>query len=288
MTVRILAMFASPKGLSAIRLGEEQRVMEQCISRGTRRSQVRLQCHHASTVDDLARALLERSYEIVHLSGHGDGSGFVLENEAGETYVPPPAALALLFASHSPPIRCVILNSCYSLTQGVLTALGVPFTIASERPLDDIAAIEFTRGFYDAIGAGHDVRKAYDAGIQRCLLKSSDPSRLPKLLTQSDVRQWPRERLPIPLDDGSVVLPSDLVKEGYCSCERPMCVDADAKVYCYFPRSLSYWVITTGLYRKCYDEVIRCSRCRRKHKRGHVGRNNSCGRPYKHQRLQSD
>jgi hypothetical protein len=262
--------------------------MEQCITRSMRRSQIRLECHHATTVDDLARALLDHPYEIVHLSGHGNGAGFVLENDIGEPYVPPPAALASLFSEHSPPIECVILNSCYSLTQGVLTALGVPFTIASERPLDDSVAIEFTRGFYDAIGAGRDVKRAYVAGIQRCLLKNSDPSRLPTLLSRAEVRQWPKEKLPIPLDDGSVVLPGEIVREGYCSCERPTCVEANEKVYCYFVRSLPRWVVATGLYRKCYDELIRCPRCRRKHKRGHIGRKNACDRPYKHQILQKD
>jgi hypothetical protein len=288
MTMRILAMFANPKGTNAIRLGEEQRVIQQCVNRSRQRSQIRLDCHQATTVDDLARALLEDPYEIVHLSGHGAGGGFVLETEDGRPYVPPPAALAELFKEHSPPISCVILNSCYSLTQGVLTAFGVPFTIASERPLDDTAAIEFTRGFYDAIGAGRDVRKAYVAGVQRCLLKRSDPSRLPTLLTRAEVREWPREKLPIPLDDGSVVLPSEIAKEGLCTCERAACVDADDKVYCYFVKSLARWVINTGLYRKCYDERIRCPRCRKKHKRGHIGRKNACDRPYAHQVLQKD
>lgn len=288
MLVRILALFANPMGTDAIRLGEEQRVIEQCIGRSKQRSKIRLTCHHAATVDDLARALLEGQHDIVHLSGHGSGKGFVLEDDDGRPHVPPPAALAGLFEAHSPPINCVILNSCYSLTEGVLTALGVPFTIASERPLDDEAAIEFTRGFYDAIGAGCDVRKAYMAGVQRCLLKNHDPSRLPTLLAGAEVREWPREKLPIPLDDGSVVLPDDIVSEGECACERANCVDAKGKVYCYFKRGLPRWVVNTRLYRKCYDELIRCPRCKKRHKRGHIGRKNSCARPYVHQVLQRD
>ena len=73
MAVRILAMFANPRGTSALRLGEEQRVIEQCIGRSVRRNQIRLECHHATTVDDLARALLEKPYDIIHLSGHAEG-----------------------------------------------------------------------------------------------------------------------------------------------------------------------------------------------------------------------
>lgn len=113
----ILAVFANPKGTDTLRLGEEQRVIQECIKRSRRRAQLRLDAQHAATVDDLARVLLEAPYAIVHLSGHGGSEGFVLEDDGGRPFVPPPAALARLLRDHSPPIECVILNSCYSLTE---------------------------------------------------------------------------------------------------------------------------------------------------------------------------
>ena len=182
----------------------------------------------------------------------------------------------------------MILNSCYSLTEGIFTALGVPYTIASERPLADKAAIEFTRGFYDALGAGRNIRASYDEGVRRCLLKGCDTHRVPAILAKDEVRQWPREKLPIALDIGKVIFPSQIVAEGYCSCERNACVDSSQKVYCYFTKENSRWVITKRLYWRCYDKLIRCPRCRRKHKRGHIGRRGRCGGPYAHQILQRD
>ena len=224
----------------------------------------------------------------MHLSGHGTGQGFALEDDRGHIFVPPPAALARLFHDHSPPIECVILNSCYSLTEGILTALGVPYTIATERPLADEAAIEFTRGFYDAFGTGCNIQGSYDEGIRRCLLKRFDPRRLPSLLKSDELLLWPRERLPIPLDDGSVVLPTEIVWEGVCECDRESCVDEHQKVHCYFKKGLSRWVIRKRLYQHCYDELVRCPRCRRKHKRGHIGRRVGCNKPYTQQILQRD
>lgn len=285
---RILAVFANPKGTDNLRLGEEQRVIHQCIERSPLRAQLQLDVRPAATVDDLARALLEAPYAIVHLSGHGSDKGFVLEDDGGQPFVPPPAALARLLHDHSPPIECVILNSCYSLSEGTLNALGVPFTVASERPLDDVAAIEFTRGFYDAVGAGRDIRAAYDEGITRCLLKRFDPRRLPSILDKDEVRQWPRERLPIALEDGSVILPGQVIAEGFCSCERTACVDANGKVYCYWTKDNSRWVNAKRLYRRCYDELVLCRRCGRRHKRGHLGRRGKCGKPYAHQILLRD
>lgn len=66
------------------------------------------------------------------------------------------------------------------------------------------------------------------------------------------------------------------------------CVDSAGKVYCYFPRDLSPWVITTGLYKKCYDEIVDCPRCAAQHKRGHIGRDGICGRPFRDQESQTD
>lgn len=284
----MLAVFANPKGTETLRLDEEQRVMRECLERGPARQTVRLDVRTAATIDDLARALLGAPYDIVHISGHGSGKGLLLEESSGRPVVPPPAALAQLFSAHVPPLRCVILSSCYSLTQGILMALGVPFTVATEQSLSDEAAIEFTRGFFDAVAAGRDIEFAYNEGIRRCLLKSHDPLRLPRMLRQGEVLEWPRSSLPIPLDDGTVVYPRDIVAEGYCTCERNTCVDTNRKVYTYFTKRQSRWVRTTGLFWRCYDEVIRCPRCKRKHKRGHVGRRGRCLRPYVHQVLQRD
>lgn len=82
------------------------------------------------------------------------------------------------------------------------------------------------------------------------------------------------------LDDGHWVFRADIAYEGLCRCERNSCVDSSTKVRCVFPRTLSTWVISKGLYWKCYDEIVLCPRCSRRHKRGHVGRAIDCGRPY--------
>ncbi len=288
MIKRILAVFANPKGSSSLRLGEEQKVMEQCIRRSKARSKIRIRYLQAATVDDLMRSLLDEAYHIVHISGHGTGMGLVLEDENGQPAIPSPMSLAQVFGVYSPPLECVLLNCCYSLREGMLTAFGVPFTIAAETPLYDDFAIEFTRGFYDAVGAGRDIPFAYREGVQRCLAKKFDPSRLPRLLRQDEILAMPKEELPIVLDDGSAIFPQEIKAQGPCRCERKNCVGHQGKVYCYFRKGLSRWVIKAGLYRRCYDQTKLCPRCRKKHKRGHIGRNGYCAKPYRNQSKQSD
>ena len=92
----------------------------------------------------------------------------------------------------------------------------------------------------------------------------------------------------IVLDNGYWFRKDKIVRQGTCRCERNSCVGRNDKVYCYFPSSLSSWVIEKGLFWRCYDEVVVCTRCSRQHKRGHSGRNGVCGRPYLNQGRQSD
>ncbi|XXX78716.1 hypothetical protein WMF30_08060 [Sorangium sp. So ce134] len=90
------------------------------------------------------------------------------------------------------------------------------------------------------------------------------------------------------LDSGYWIPRSEIVREGTCRCDRNTCVGHNEKVFCYFQKSLSSWVVNTGLFWRCYDEVISCPRCSEKHERGHVGRQGVCGRPYRSQETQSD
>ena len=90
------------------------------------------------------------------------------------------------------------------------------------------------------------------------------------------------------LDSGYWIFREDVAREGECRCERNACVDSNTKIHCFFPRTLPDWVITKGLYWKCYDEIIACPRCSKSHKRGHIGRAGTCGRPYLNQDAQTD
>ncbi|WP_170378680.1 HNH endonuclease [Ruegeria atlantica] len=90
------------------------------------------------------------------------------------------------------------------------------------------------------------------------------------------------------LDSGVWKKKGDIVREGYCTCDRNTCVGKQEKVYCYFDAQLSEWVVTTGLFWRCYDEVVACPRCGDEHIRGHIGRRDYCDNPYVDQVNQTD
>lgn len=116
-------------------------------------------------------------------------------------------------------------------------------------------------------------------------------------LTAEDLRHLGVELSPVQiLDESGIVLlednhwvfRNDVAYEGLCECERSWCVDANEKVFCVFANTLSSWVIAKRLYWKCYDEITTCPRCSHRHKRGHVGRAQICGSPYREQDGQTD
>jgi len=97
----------------------------------------------------------------------------VFEDAAGGLRVPSSEALAELLSRRQ--VRTAILNACFSLSVGRFAGIGLDFTVASTGPVADPAAIEFTRGFYDAVGAGEDIPEAYEEGLSCARLKGYVP-----------------------------------------------------------------------------------------------------------------
>ena len=162
----ILAVFANPRGSNPLRLSAEDRVIHECLRLSKYRGKISLDVLHAATIHDVRRALLEKDYRIVQFSGHGTGLGLALEDQLGQMRLVPQEALAEFLSAYSPPIECVILNACYSKLQGQLIAAKVPYVIEMDGAISDEGATEFTRGFYDAIGAGKDIEFAYQEGCR--------------------------------------------------------------------------------------------------------------------------
>jgi hypothetical protein len=132
-----------------------------------------------------------------------------------------------------------------------------------------------------------EVFRTLFAALERETVTTEDLRQLlEKLVEEPTPRAIPEDI--ILLEGGYWVYRQDVARQGECQCERNACVDSEGKVYCYFPRDLSPWVITTGLYKKCYDEIVDCPRCAAQHKRGHIGRDGICGRPFRDQESQTD
>jgi hypothetical protein len=167
--MRVLLVCANPRGTDPLRTAEEDRTLRESLRLSPNRDSIEVETLNAATIDDLRRALLRKTFDIVHFSGHGTQTGLVFEDETGKLMVPHSNALADLLERRN--VKVAVLNACYSLAVGRLSAIGLEYTVASTGSISDPGAIEFTRGFYDALGAGTSVPDAYAEGLSAAQLK---------------------------------------------------------------------------------------------------------------------
>jgi hypothetical protein len=192
MSIRkILVLAANPKHTSELRLGEEVREIDEGLRRSQYRDRFALTSKWAVRVRDVYRYMLDIQPQIVHFSGHGEGTaigeqktaqtegfaerkltpviqtaseaGLIFEDEAGQAKVVDSTSLANLFKLFaSKGVECVLLNACYSETQAEAIQQHIPYVIGMNQAIGDRAAITFAVAFYDALGAGESYEFAFE------------------------------------------------------------------------------------------------------------------------------
>jgi GTP-binding protein EngB required for normal cell division len=174
---RILFLAANPKNTSPLRLDKEVREIENGLI-SKRPGQFCFEKKWAVRPVDIQRAMLEFKPHIVHFSGHGEGiEGLVLESNEGDFgQLVSTEALEGLFKLFSDEVECVILNACYSEIQADAINAHIHHVIGMNQSIGDKAAIDFSVGFYDAIGTGRPIEFAYHFGCNSIQLSSSGKS----------------------------------------------------------------------------------------------------------------
>jgi len=180
--VRVLLVSANPPATDSLRLGAEERAIREAIQLSKYRDAIHLSTLPAARVDDVRRALMSGDYDVVHFCGHGSPSGLIFETGEDSGAEAPLEALSRLFARY-PRIKCVVLNTCESLARLISLA---PFTVGMQAPVDDEAAVEFARGFYDALAAGRQIEFAVEEGIANVGLKNLQSNFPVRVLTPRD------------------------------------------------------------------------------------------------------
>jgi hypothetical protein len=184
----ILFVSANPAGTDPLRVQLEERIVRDAIAHSPNRARLSLVTQPAATFEHLRQALLHGSYDVVHVAGHSETDGLILEDAHGDCVRIAPKGLAMMFANYAAPagrLRCVILNACYSVATGELIAMDVDYTIAMNGPISDQAALEFSQGFYDALGAGCDVPRAYREG-RTCVAAKAPRARFDATLIERE------------------------------------------------------------------------------------------------------
>ena len=196
----ILILASNPKGTSVLDLDREIRDIREGLRRSPNRDDFDIEMRGAVRPIDLRRSLLEVKPQIVHFCGHGSGEGgLVLEDDDGNAQLVASDALSRLFEIFADRVECILLNACYSEVQADALIQHINYVIGMSREIPDEAAIAFSIGFYDAIGAGRTIEDAYKLG---CNAIETDLSTTPTS---------ERKLIPIQSPEGKLSLPNYLI-----------------------------------------------------------------------------
>lgn len=182
--IKILFLGANPNDQTRLRIDREVREIDAGLRRANERDIFSLNQKWAVSPQDIQQAILDDTPDIIHFSGHGDTTGIVVEDALGNTRLVSGEALAELFSLFSDEIRCVILNSCFSLNQATEISKYIPYVIGMNQSVNDESAIQFSLGFYAALGAGKDIEFAFKMGIVNIKLAGISGADIPQLLIE--------------------------------------------------------------------------------------------------------
>jgi SMODS-associated and fused to various effectors sensor domain/CHAT domain len=188
--VSILFVTADPSDLARLRLSREEREIRAELQASEHRHRFEFLTAVSARSQDLSRALLQDRPQFLHFSGHGDRSGaLILEDEVGARHAVQPKALAdLLAAAAGDTLRCVVLNACHSAKLATALLEVAPFVVGMRRAIDDDAAIAFSIGFYQALGAGRGPAEAFELGKAQVAMRELPQRSVPLLKSRQSAR----------------------------------------------------------------------------------------------------
>ena len=187
--IPILFLAADPTDSSRLRLGEELREIQEKLQLAKLRERFDLDQRMSIRPADISQALLDIQPQIVHFSGHGTATGALcFESQSGETLPIQPGALAALFEQFADQVNCVVLNACYSEIQANAIAQHINYVVGMNQAIGDKAAIAFSVGFYQALGAGRTIEKAYKLGCVQIRLQGIPEHLTPVLIKKGQVQ----------------------------------------------------------------------------------------------------
>ena len=174
--LRILGLIASPSDQEPLDVSRERQRVENALNSLVQKGLVELiWWEEGQTWRDLQHGMRSGPWHVFHFVGHGgfdrtcDEGLIVLPDDEGRSRYLPASDLARLLAVHR-TLRLVVLNACegaaggkqdiFSSTAATLVRRGIPAVLAMQYAITDRAAVEFGRGFYEALADGLPVDAA--------------------------------------------------------------------------------------------------------------------------------
>jgi DNA replication protein DnaC len=172
---KILILASNPR--KDLNLNREIYFLRTIIESSRYDSEFEVVIGNAVRPEQLQELFRQHRPRIVHFSGHGEGAkGLVMEDYVGQPCVVSTQALSNLFKNFAGTIECVLLNACYSEVQANAITEHINYVIGMNQAIQDKAAIDFTRGFYQAMGDGESIEQSHESGCNEIELKNNNAS----------------------------------------------------------------------------------------------------------------
>ncbi len=173
-TLRVLVVAASPVDQAPLRWEKEVELLTTALAPLKEKEAVEIAvCAHA-TRESLRHALLEHSPDVVHFVGHGVYDGLrregylVLEDEHQRSDQLRAAEVALVLRRYD--VNLAVLNACqtakgaWASVASQLVQSQIPAVVAMQWPIEDAAAVCFSRSFYLALSLGKTIDRCVGEG----------------------------------------------------------------------------------------------------------------------------
>lgn len=184
---RLLFLASNPATTPRLSLDREVRGITNGLRPLEKRGRLSFGQHWALRCDELASVLQEHLPHFVHISCHGHDGSLVLEDSRGGSAIVSVEVITKIFALFAGMIRCVLFTAGIPQLAAQDLIEKIDCVISLESGIDDEAVIGFSAAFYETLGNGHDVKRAFDIACLR--LAATGELGEPKLYAKAGVAE---------------------------------------------------------------------------------------------------
>jgi hypothetical protein len=187
--LKIALLVTNPDSRTSLQTGVEARYIDEGIRLGGKTGEVDLKIVPAPTLSTLLDTLNSYRPDVLHFSGHGGGRTLLFDNEKagddGGTVLDFDMVARVVGATSTSP-KLLVLVACDTV-DGVDQFLdSIPVVIAMADAIDDDAACEFSRRFYQTLSAGETISNSLEQAKIVLANKGYTNASLPTLVTRDN------------------------------------------------------------------------------------------------------
>jgi hypothetical protein len=181
--IKILVVSANPGDASFLRVDREYKELCEVVG-----SDAEIKVEFAVAFGRLQELILKHRPDVLHLSLHGiKDDSLVFESEGGKIERVSHADFISVLSLFKDQLLCLVLSSCYSQHVGEQLTDVVPIVVAMRRAIGDMAAITFSKSFYQALDNGKSLKQAFDYAVIAMKANAVGDEDIPSLLVQRGI-----------------------------------------------------------------------------------------------------